>query len=431
MKAFAPYSDYLHRLLAARLATEPSEESLSRIEAALDGQPAAHLRGLIPISKLRSEGAFFTGSRLSAWALQLWSDSIWGDTFFYDPACGAGDLLLACAQEYVRKTSLSEPAIALAHRFMGRDVHPEFVSATRARLALTLLRAGAQVAPSMDLVRTFSQVRVGSGTEAYDAIQKATHIIVNPPFRKVKAPAACPWARGTLNSAALFVADLVEQATPGTQILAILPDVLRSGSRYAGWRRFVEERAVVVDIRVYGRFDRYTDVDVFVVNLAVRASLHTTANATWVSDLSGDSETVGDRFSICVGHVVDYRAKHRGPWVPFVRTGDLPPWIVLRKVDRYRRWDAATVKPPFVALRRTSAPGDPARATATIIASEHPTAVENHLIVLQPLDGKLGTCRRLIAVLRSSKSDAWLDQRIRCRHLTVSSVSELPWWSEP
>jgi hypothetical protein len=285
--------------------------------------------------------------------------------------------------------------------------------------------------PSMDLVRAFSQVRVGSGTEAREAIQKATRIIVNPPFRKVKAPVACSWARGTLNSASLFVADLLGKAAPGTQILAILPDVLRSGSRYANWRKFVEERARVVDLRVYGRFDRQTDVDVFVVNLTVQTSRHSVADATWVPNRSGDSETVGDNFSVSVGHVVDYRAAHRGPWVPFVRTGDLPPWTVLREVERRRRWDAATVAPPFVALRRTSAPGDPARATATIIASEHPTAVENHLIILKPLDGKLGTCRRLIAVLRSPRTDAWLNQRIRCRHLTVTSVSELPWWSKP
>jgi hypothetical protein len=431
MKAFAPYSDYLGRLVAARLNSNISEQDSPQIERALNGQPAARLRSLVPISRLRSEGAFFTGSRLSTWALQLWSDAIWDDAFFYDPACGAGDLLLACAQEYVRRVGLSQSTSALVHRFMGRDIHPEFVSATHARLALTLLRAGAQMDPSINLARAFSQIRVGSGVEAHEALNKATHIIVNPPFRKVKAPEACLWAGGTVNSAALFVADLIEKATPGTQILAILPDVLRSGSRYANWRRFVEQRARVADVRVYGRFDRETDVDVFVLNLAVRTSVHANADTIWLPRLSEDSETVADHFSISVGHVVDYRAKHRGPWVPFVRTGDLPPWIILREVERRRRWNGATVNPPFVALRRTSAPGDPARAPATIISGEHPVAVENHLIILKPIDAKLGACRKLIAVLRSPKTDAWLDQRIRCRHLTVGSVGELPWWSKP
>jgi hypothetical protein len=429
MKAFALYSDYLHRLVAARLGTDPSEDNLSRIEAALNGQPAARLRELVPISKLRSEGAFFTGSCLSAWALQLWSDSISDDAVFYDPACGAGDLLLACAQEYLRRTGLSQPASTLTQRFMGRDIHPEFVSATHARLALTLLGAGARIDSSSELARAFSQIQTGSGTEAHDALEKATHIIVNPPFRKVRAPGACPWAQGTVNSAALFMADLVEKSTPGTLILAILPDVLRSGSRYAKWRRFVEERARVASVRVYGRFDKDTDVDVFVLSLAVRAAPHADVDAIWLPRLVGDSKTVGDHFSISVGHVVDYRAKHQGPRVPFVRTGDLPPWIVLREVDSRRRWNGTMVKPPFVALRRTSAPGDPARAPATIIAGKRPVAVENHLIILKPYDGKLGTCHKLITVLQSSKTDAWLDQRIRCRHLTVGSVAELPWWS--
>jgi hypothetical protein len=97
MKAFAPYSDYLHRLVAACLETDISAENSAKIEGALDGQPAARPRILVPISRLRSEGAFFTGSHLSTWALELWSDAIRDDAIFYDPACGAGDLLLASA----------------------------------------------------------------------------------------------------------------------------------------------------------------------------------------------------------------------------------------------------------------------------------------------------------------------------------------------
>lgn len=46
--------------------------------------------------------------------------------------------------------------------------------------------------------------------------------------------------------------------------------------------------------------------------------------------------------------------------------------------------------PPFVAVRRTSGPRDRSRAT-----------------------------------------DAWLNRRIRCRHLTTSAVAGIPWWDEP
>jgi hypothetical protein len=34
----------------------------------------------------------------------------------------------------------------------------------------------------------------------------------------------------------------------------------------------------------------------------------------------------------------------------------------------------------------------------------------------------------LLRVLKSRKTDQWLNNRIRCRHLTVRSLNELPWW---
>jgi hypothetical protein len=55
-------------------------------------------------------------------------------------------------------------------------------------------------------------------------------------------------------------------------------------------------------------------------------------------------------------------------------------------------------------------------------------AVENHLIVFLPKNNKLSECKRLLRVLKSRKTDQWLNNRIRCRHLTVRSLNELPWW---
>jgi hypothetical protein len=86
------------------------------------------------------------------------------------------------------------------------------------------------------------------------------------------------------------------------------------------------------------------------------------------------------------------------------------------------------VRPPFVVVRRTSRPSTngEARIVYNLVLGSQPVAVENHLIVLRPIDGSLSTCRAAIKVLKSSSVTKWLDNRIRCRHLTVDTVASIP-----
>jgi len=63
----------------------------------------------------------------------------------------------------------------------------------------------------------------------------------------------------------------------------------------------------------------------------------------------------------------------------------------------------------------------------TMIVGEPGALVENHLIVLTPKDGSSDTCRRAIDLLDSTLARQWLDERIRCRHLTVRAILEMPW----
>ena len=77
-------------------------------------------------------------------------------------------------------------------------------------------------------------------------------------------------------------------------------------------------------------------------------------------------------------------------------------------------------------IRRTSRPGHPFRAAATIILGKAPVAVENHLIVCEPRDRLAETCRALMLQLHTQQVNDFLDQRIRCRHLTVGAVAEIP-----
>jgi len=63
---------------------------------------------------------------------------------------------------------------------------------------------------------------------------------------------------------------------------------------------------------------------------------------------------------------------------------------------------------------------------ATIVRGVRPVAVENHLIVLRPHDHTLRGCRSVVGILESEPASLFLDERLRCRHLTVDAVREIP-----
>ena len=67
------------------------------------------------------------------------------------------------------------------------------------------------------------------------------------------------------------------------------------------------------------------------------------------------------------------------------------------------------------------------RCIGTLVTGKEPIAVENHFLVALPRDKKVGTCKKLLDVLRLESTSNWMNERIRCRHLTVGSVGDLPW----
>lgn len=142
---------------------------------------------------------------------------------------------------------------------------------------------------------------------------------------------------------------------------------------------------------------------------------------------SAAGPTVGDRFDVSVGPLVDYRSPLEGPLVPYLVAKDFPAWGTIAAVERTRQFSGRLHQGPFVVIPRTSRPGDPYRARAAVVAATRGLAVENHLIVLKPRRGGMAECRRLVRRLRSRDVDDWLDRVIRCRHLTVGAVASIPW----
>lgn len=431
MKAFTEYLNTLDSLIP-RIQGDFIDCDLSKsIDAALDGQPARELRRLIPLENLRSSGAFFTGSKLSKHALRFLLKTIDDKSVILDPACGAGDLLIACAANLPKEITLDRTLKSWNSRIIGRDLHPEFIRATKIRLLLAASRLSnkeCNVSTSFEVEEMFTNIKKGCGITDQNIFKSITHIVINPPFTLIDAPRNCLWSTGKVNSAAIFLESCVINAQPNTRIVAILPDVLRSGSRYKKWRRLIEAHSKIHQVELFGKFDSWADVDVFTLELDVK---HDRKNrkSHWNHPTSPlASESVKDRFNICVGPVVDYRNPHSGQWYPFIKARNLTPWQIIQDVAKRRRFSGRVILPPFVVVRRTSGPGDKCRATGTMIIGDRPVAVENHLLVLLPKDGTAKSCRKLLTNLKDTRTSEWLNQRIRCRHLTVSSLADVPWW---
>jgi hypothetical protein len=112
--------------------------------------------------------------------------------------------------------------------------------------------------------------------------------------------------------------------------------------------------------------------------------------------------------------------------VPYIHARAIPAWGRVRRIGEQRRFKGSLFKPPFVAIRRTSRPEDRYRATCTLVTGVRLVAVENHLIVCCANDRTTKTCRQLLKLMKRKETNDWLNARIRCRHLTVSAIKELP-----
>jgi len=399
---------------------------LERI-AALNGEASAALRRLIPLERLRKDGAFFTQSALAARIMRHLPSS--PPSIFFDPACGAGDLLLAAARRLPLRASLPATLQLWGKRLSGRDQYDEFVRATKARLLLLAMerldiRKGFSKGVPADL---FPMISVGDGLNARRAYQRSDCILLNPPYCASPAPVDCNWAAGSMTSAAVFFEVALQHSRLGTRILAILPEVLRTGSRYAKWRTHVRQQCSIKSLRICGVFGNSVDIDIFILAAVTKKKSLRRGKSVWHCAKTNAVSKVGDMFDVHVGAVVPHRHRKNGPQSPYIHAKSLPRWEELTSPPRgVRRFKGTLFLPPFVAVRRTSRVEDTYRAVGTIVAAGAPVAVENHLLVCRPKDGSIGRCRALLDCLKSEKSNAFLNKRIRCRHLTVGAVRELP-----
>ncbi len=211
-------------------------------------------------------GAFFTGEVLAdqfvSHVLNLGSSL----GTVVDHACGCGDLLIAVARQLPVSRDLESTLLEWGKVLQGVDRVPEFVEVARERLLLLALSRGARVAegrlpPLGDLL---PNIVVGDGRN-HSFVRNADTVVLNPPYGLVAATAGLGWASGLVTDAALWTSGTAAAMQDDAILVAVLPDVLRSGSRYAKWRAEIGDKLDLLEVRSKGQFDAHTDVDVFIL----------------------------------------------------------------------------------------------------------------------------------------------------------------------
>lgn len=420
---FEKYTEELYEILLH----PRSECTDQRSTAALDGEPSRKLRESVHETLLRKSGTFFTGREISGCLLRGLSGTRGAGAI--DPACGAGDLLIAVARRLPIEPTFEKTMDKWAPLLVGCDIHRQFVTATKLRLALLALQRGATLTKSDIEVSGLLPNITNCDGMFHKPAETPKLVIMNPPYTRVIAPGDCDWGNGLVSSAALFVSRWLDMIPEGGRLVAILPDVLRTGSNYRLWRESILKRSKVERLRILGRFDAFTDVDVFAADFVV-GSHRPSEPTTWMWSKTKHRATISARFTVNVGTVVPHRDRKVGELYAYLSTQTAPPWGVCRRINAKTRTKRRRFKAPFVAIRRTSSPSDTERAIGTVVLGTRMVAVENHLLVLTPRKQTVEECRKLIDILKSTKTTRWLNQRIRCRHLTVEAVRDIPWWSD-
>jgi hypothetical protein len=381
------------------------------------------LRECLTINEMRDASSFFTGQQLSSIAVRKFRTAITKDSVVLDPTCGAGNLLIECSRQLGIASSLSKTLEIWGEVLSGYDIYDSFIEATKLRLVLEAISRGALKDCSLNKalayfgrIKVFDAMLVDKGN-----LTDVTHVIMNPPFANWESPQTNFWKKGKVNAAGIVFEHYLRVLPSECVISSILPDVLRSGSRYEEWRNYVSANLIGVS-EIYGRFNAKTDVDVFLLNGTANSS---NEDIAWFSQLENKS-SVSDFFDVCIGPLVAYRDPLEGTSYPYIHSKNAPLWRTISNFGEHRRFKGRVIAPPFVIIRRTSSPTDKYRAAASIVVGKVLVAVENHLIVLKPKNESLKDCKRLIKVLKSSITNDYVNNRIRCRHLTVGAVKDIP-----
>jgi adenine-specific DNA-methyltransferase len=136
-----------------------------------------------------------------------------------------------------------------------------------------------------------------SGNLFSKPLERYTHAILNPPYKKINSNSAHRLALRrvgieTVNLYSAFVALAVARAAPGGQIVAIIPRSFCNGPYYRPFRDFILERAAICHMHLFdSRSKAFKDDEVLQENIIIRLAQGGQQGPVRVSTSTDDSFT--------------------------------------------------------------------------------------------------------------------------------------------
>lgn len=395
------------------------------LSSVLNGAPYEKFRKEVALDVRRSQGTFFTAPLLAERTARELILRTGITSKVVDPCVGMGDLLLAYARHLPIGSRIEDTLADWGEILHGMDICGDLARTARLRLkALALYRHGLNY-DELRLSGEFPNIKAGDFFDNVETLADSPAIFVNPPFQQSRVKERLGWSSGQVSMAAVFLSKLLENVGSSTSVMAILPEVLRCGSRYARLREHIASLGFGGQFISHGRFDQHADVDVFSTLLS-RDEL----SGVWApAPRNREQQVLSDKFEIRIGPVVPHRAKNKGAWRKYICAKSVPLAAESFEPRSSLRFTGTVFDAPFVVLRRTSGPSDKRRSNPTTIVSDGPVAVENHLVVLLPKDreNRIASCQAACKVLKNERTQNYLNTEMRCRHLTKTVVENIPW----
>lgn len=214
-------------------------------------------------------GQFLTPARTAAFMANLFPAAE-GNCRLLDAGAGIGSLSAAFLERWI-SGDLPFRSIEVDAFEIDDSLHPY--------LARTLARYGNDPNFSSTIHKTdFIHAAVDwlSGNLFAKPLPKYTHIILNPPYKKIRSNSAHRLALRrvgieTVNLYSAFAALVVALAAPGGQIVAIIPRSFCNGPYYRPFREFILERAAIRRMHLFeSRNKAFKDDNVLQENIIIR-----------------------------------------------------------------------------------------------------------------------------------------------------------------
>ena len=403
----------------------------SKIEALewLNGRTGSEISKSMPRIDRKNGDIFLTGAYRSGLLFRGWNSRLRVNPTILDPACGSGDLLLSAAKRLPVGPSPQSTLQLWGNCLVGWDLQPDLVKITKLRLGLlAVVRVNEPVEGEIDVDAALPEIKQLDATIGFASQEKYDLIAMNPPFsavRKIKIGAV---KATKTTQAGWFLEKAVTALKPKGHLLALLPEVLRSGSSYERLREFVENELSISRIDLLDQFGSDADIHTFLIAGMKGNSF---SKKTWKQAnerIHKEQETLAGHCDVKTGSVVPHRDPEQFDLKPYLTSHDLSKTETLKTKDLPKRgFKGEGIRPPFVAIGRTSRPGDIPRINATIVTSGEAVLIENHVVAIQPHVNSREACEQLVERLHSTYVESHLDRRIRLRHLTIDAIRGIPW----